>query len=43
MQGKKDEAVAVQVKAVSLSEGVAKQALQKTLDSYKRGELTQAR
>jgi len=42
MQGKKDEAIAVQAKAVSLSEGVAKEALQKTLDSYKRGELTQA-
>ena len=42
MQGKKDQAVELQQKAISLSEGDAKEALQKTLDSYKEGKLPPA-
>ena len=42
MQGQQAEAIALQEKAVSLAEGEIKTQLQKTLDSYKRGELTKA-
>ena len=42
MQGKTAEAVDFQQKAVDLSEGNAKDALQKTLEGYKRGELSKA-
>jgi thiol-disulfide isomerase/thioredoxin len=38
MQGKKDEAVELEQKAVSLADGQAKEALQKRLDSYKEGK-----
>ncbi len=40
MQGQKEEAIELQGKAVHLAEGEMKQSLQKTLDSYKKGELT---
>jgi len=43
MQGKKQEAIALQEKAVERSEGGTKDQLQKTLESYKRGELSQVR
>jgi hypothetical protein len=43
LQGKKDEAIAFQEQAVSLSEGNAKAGLQTVLESYKRGDLSQAR
>ena len=39
MQGKKDEAVQLQEKAVNLAEGNAQSELQKALNSYKAGEL----
>ncbi len=39
MQGKKDDAIALEEKAANLAEGRDKEALQKTLDSYKKGEL----
>jgi thiol-disulfide isomerase/thioredoxin len=39
MQGKKEQAVETQQKAVDLAEGDMKDALQKTLDSYKEGKL----
>lgn len=42
MQGKKDEAIALEGKAVSLADGEEKDALQKSLDSYKKGELPKA-
>jgi len=42
MQGKKEEAVSLQEKAVSLADGNIKGQLEKTLESYKRGELTKA-
>jgi thiol-disulfide isomerase/thioredoxin len=42
LQGQKEEAIEVQGKAVHLAEGELKQSLQKTLDSYKKGELTKA-
>jgi thiol-disulfide isomerase/thioredoxin len=42
LQGKKDEAIALQEKAVNLAEGSAKENLQSTLDSYKTGELPKA-
>jgi Flp pilus assembly protein TadD len=42
MQGKKDKAVELQQKAVSLSEDDMKESLQKTLDSYKEGKLPPA-
>jgi tetratricopeptide (TPR) repeat protein len=38
MQGHKDEAIALQSKAVDLAEGGMKPQLEKTLESYKRGE-----
>lgn len=41
MREKKDKAIAYQEKAVSLADGDMKDALQKTLDSYKKGELPQ--
>lgn len=40
MQGQKDEAIALQEKAVGLADGDRKAQLERTLDSYKRGELT---
>jgi thiol-disulfide isomerase/thioredoxin len=42
MQGQKEEAIALQEKAVSLATGDDKTQLEKTLDSYKHGELTKA-
>ena len=42
MQGQKDEAIALQEKAVGLADGDIKAELEKTLDGYKRGELTKA-
>jgi hypothetical protein len=42
MLGQKDEAIALQEKAVSAADGDMKTQLEKTLDSYKRGELTKA-
>jgi thiol-disulfide isomerase/thioredoxin len=42
MNGKKDKAVETQDLAVKLAEGGAKEALQKTLDAYKKGELPPA-
>jgi thiol-disulfide isomerase/thioredoxin len=42
MQGQKEEAIALQEKAVSLAEGDTKTQLEKTLEGYKRGELTKA-
>jgi thiol-disulfide isomerase/thioredoxin len=42
MQGEKAEAVATQEKAISLAEGGQKAQFEKTLESYKRGELSKA-
>jgi thiol-disulfide isomerase/thioredoxin len=42
MQDKKDEAIAVQQSAVELADGDMKAELQKSLDSYKRGELSKS-
>lgn len=42
MQGKKEDAVALQEKAVRLADGDVKASLQKTLESYKHGEVTKA-
>jgi thiol-disulfide isomerase/thioredoxin len=42
MQGKKDEAIQMQEKAVAAATGDGKQALEKTLDSYKNGKLPAA-
>jgi thiol-disulfide isomerase/thioredoxin len=42
MQGQKEEAIALQEKAVGLAEGDTKAQLEKTLEGYKRGELTKA-
>jgi len=42
MQGKHEEAIKTQQKAVGLAEGEAKQALGKTLESYKKGKLPAA-
>ena len=42
MQDKKDEAIAMQEKAVKLAEGDAKEGMQSTLDSYKKGKLPEA-
>ena len=42
MQGKKTEAIELQEKAVNLAEAEMKASLQKTLDSYKKGELPKA-
>jgi thiol-disulfide isomerase/thioredoxin len=39
MRGKKDEAIAMQTKAVSLADADIKDQLQTALDSYKKGEL----
>jgi thiol-disulfide isomerase/thioredoxin len=39
MKGKKDAAVAAETKALSVAEAADKPALQKSLDSYKKGEL----
>ena len=40
MQGKKEEAIALQQKAISLADGDTKAQLEKTLASYQHGELT---
>ena len=42
MEGQKDEALALQEKAVGLAGGNIKTQLEKTLQGYKRGELTKA-
>lgn len=42
MQGKKEEAIALQEKAVNLAEDSAKEEMQRTLESYKKGELPKA-
>jgi len=42
MQGQKEEAIVLQKKAVSLADGDLKNQLQKTLESYEKGELTKA-
>ncbi len=42
MRGKKDEAIELQTKAVQRAEGDLKANLQKTLDSYKKGEVPKA-
>lgn len=42
MQGQKEEAIALQEKAVDLADSDTKTQLQKTLEAYKRGELTKA-
>ena len=42
MQGKKDEAIELQSKAVKLADNNQQESLQKTLDSYKQGELPKA-
>jgi thiol-disulfide isomerase/thioredoxin len=42
MEGQKEEAVALQQKAVNLADGPQKSQLEKTLESYKRGELSKA-
>ena len=43
MQGKKEDAIALQEKAIGLADGDRKADLQKTLDSYKKGELAEAK
>ena len=42
MLGKKDDAIALQQKAVSLAGEDQKDSFQKTLDDYKKGELSKA-
>jgi len=42
MKGQKDQALALQEKAVSLAEGDLKGQLERTLEGYKNGELTKA-
>jgi len=42
MQGKKEDAIALQEKAVKLAESDQQESLQKSLDSYKKGELPKA-
>jgi hypothetical protein len=42
MQGKKEEAIELQTKAVELAEGDMKADLKNTLASYKKGELPKA-
>jgi thiol-disulfide isomerase/thioredoxin len=42
MQGQKQQAIELQEKAVRLADGDMKAQLEKTLDSYKRGELSKA-
>jgi len=42
MQGNKEEAITLQQKAVALADDSFKDKLQKTLDGYKKGELTEA-
>jgi len=42
MQGKKQEAIKLQEKAVKLAEGDMKKSLEKSLESYKKGELPAA-
>ncbi len=43
MQGQKDEAIAMQEKAVNAAEGNMKGDLERTLESYKKGELAEAK
>ena len=42
MQGKKEEAIELQTKAVKVAESGLKNSLQKTLQSYQQGELPKA-
>jgi thiol-disulfide isomerase/thioredoxin len=42
MQGKKEQAIELQTKAVSLADADSRESLQKTLDSYRKGELSKA-
>jgi tetratricopeptide (TPR) repeat protein len=42
MQGKKDEAIGLQEKAVNLADSSTKTQYERTLEAYKRGELTKA-
>lgn len=42
MQGKKDEAIAIQQKAVAVAQGEGKETLEKTLASYRDGKLPKA-
>ena len=42
MQGNKEEAIALQEKALNLAETSQQPMYQKTLDSYKKGELPEA-
>jgi len=42
MQGQKDEAIDLQTKALKLADSNQQESLQKTLDSYKQGELPKA-
>jgi hypothetical protein len=42
IQGRKEEAIQLQNQAVTVAEGREKEGLQKTLDSYRRGELPNA-
>ena len=42
MQGKHDEAIKTQEKAIGLAEGDGKQSMEKTLESYKKGKLPAA-
>ena len=42
MQGQKDEAIELQTKALKLADSNQQESLQKTLDSYKQGELPKA-
>ena len=43
MEGKKEDAIALQEKAVGLADSDRKAELQKSLDSYKKGELAEAK
>jgi hypothetical protein len=43
MQGKKEEAIALQEKAIGLADDDRKAELKKFLDSYKKGELAEAK
>jgi len=42
MQGKKEQAIELQSKAVSLADADQKESLEKTLDSYRKGEVSKA-
>jgi hypothetical protein len=42
MQGSKEEGIALEQKAIALADDQGKDKLQKTLDSYKKGQLPDA-